>query len=111
LAQISHTRADWQRSFNHRALRRLAWWRSTDAPSPASRGLPDIYTGELTATPAVVGDYCLACSERVLGPAEAACVSAAVLAFSREVNATIVDHAGPAQSGQFIRYNGETIAW
>lgn len=33
-----------------------------------------------------------------------------MLAFSREVNATIVDHAGPTRSGQFIRYHGETIA-
>lgn len=23
----------------------------------------------------------------------------------------VIDHAGPVQSGQFIRYNGETIAW
>ena len=51
------------------------------------------YKGETTTIPAVVGDYCPACGESVLDGAESARVSAAMLAFNRQVNASIVDPA------------------
>ena len=58
---------------------------------PDTRGLPYTYKGETTTIPAVGGDYCSACGESVLGAAESARVSAAMLAFNRQVNASIVD--------------------
>jgi HTH-type transcriptional regulator/antitoxin MqsA len=56
-----------------------------------TRDLPYTYKGETTAIPAVAGDYCPACGENVLDAAESARVSAAMLAFNRQVNASIVD--------------------
>lgn len=56
-----------------------------------TRDLPYTYKGETTTIPAVVGGYCPACGESVLDAAESARVSAAMLAFNREVNAGIVD--------------------
>jgi HTH-type transcriptional regulator/antitoxin MqsA len=56
-----------------------------------TRDLPYTYKGETTVIPGVVGDYCTACSESVLDPVESARVSAAMLAFNRQVNASIVD--------------------
>jgi len=58
-----------------------------------TRDLPHTYKGETTVIAAVVGDYCPACGESVLDSAEAARVSAAMLAFNRQVNASIVDPA------------------
>lgn len=58
-----------------------------------SRDLPYAYKGETTTIPDVAGDYCPACGEAVLDADEAARVSAAMLAFNREVNAGIVDPA------------------
>ena len=55
------------------------------------RDLPYTYKGETTSIPAVAGDCCPACGESVLGTAESARVSAAMLAFNRQVNANIVD--------------------
>lgn len=49
------------------------------------------YKGEATTIPAVVGDYCPACGESVLNATESARVSAAMLAFNRQVNASMVD--------------------
>jgi HTH-type transcriptional regulator/antitoxin MqsA len=57
------------------------------------RELPYVYKGETTTIPAVVGEYCPACGERVLDATEAARVSAAMLAFNRQVNAGSVDPA------------------
>ena len=56
-----------------------------------TRDLPYTYKGETTAIPAVAGDFCPACGESVLDAAESARVSAAMLAFNRRVNASIVD--------------------
>lgn len=56
-----------------------------------TRDLPYTYKGETTTISAVAGDYCPACGESVLEPAESACVSAAMLAFNRRVNASVVD--------------------
>ena len=55
------------------------------------RDLPYTYKGETTTISDVAGDYCPACGESVLDTAESARVSAAMLAFNRQVNAGIVD--------------------
>lgn len=56
-----------------------------------TRDVPYVYKGETTSVPAVTGDFCPACAEVVLDPTEADRYGAAVLAFNRQVNATIVD--------------------
>jgi HTH-type transcriptional regulator/antitoxin MqsA len=58
-----------------------------------TRDQPYTYKGESTTIPAVVGDYCPACGEVVLDVAEGTRVSAAMVAFNRQVNASIVDPA------------------
>ncbi len=57
------------------------------------RDMPYTYKGETTTIPAVSGDSCPACGEVVLGPAESARVSAAMLEFNKQVNASTVDPA------------------
>lgn len=49
------------------------------------------YKGEATVIPAVMGDYCPACGEVVLAADESMRVSALMLAFNKQVNASIVD--------------------
>jgi len=56
-----------------------------------TRDLPYTYKGETTAIAAVAREYCPACGESVLDPSESSRVSAAMLAFNRQVNASIVD--------------------
>lgn len=56
-----------------------------------TRDLAYVYKGETTSSRAVAGEFCTACGEHVLGPAESVRVSAAMLAFNREVNAGLVD--------------------
>lgn len=56
-----------------------------------TRDLPYTYKSETTTIPAVAGDHCPACGESVLDAAESARVSAAMLAFNRQINASIVD--------------------
>lgn len=56
-----------------------------------TRDLLYTYKGETTVIPAVLGDFCPACEEAVLEMAESARVSAAMLEFNRQVNASIVD--------------------
>ncbi|MDA8364032.1 MAG: type II toxin-antitoxin system MqsA family antitoxin [Gammaproteobacteria bacterium] len=56
-----------------------------------TRDQPYTYKGETTTIPAVTGDYCTACGEAILEAAEAARVSAAMLEFNKQVNASIVD--------------------
>lgn len=58
-----------------------------------TRDLPYTYKGETTTIPAVAGDYCPACGESVLDASESARVSTAMLAFNRQINASIVDPA------------------
>lgn len=55
------------------------------------RELPYTYKGETTAIPSVMGDYCPACGESVPDAVESSRVSAAMLAFNRGVNASLVD--------------------
>lgn len=56
-----------------------------------TRDLPYTYKGEATVIPAVSGDFCPACDEAVLDAGESSCVGAAMLAFNRQVNASIDD--------------------
>ncbi|MHC2144879.1 type II toxin-antitoxin system MqsA family antitoxin [Pseudomonas sp. 210_17 TE3656] len=57
----------------------------------STRDLPYTYKGESTQVPGVVGDFCPSCGEAVLDAQESRRVSAAMLAFNRQVNATTVD--------------------
>ncbi len=56
-----------------------------------TRDLTYTYKGETTLIPSVTGDFCPACEEVVLDAAESSRVSAAMLEFNKQVNATIVD--------------------
>ena len=49
------------------------------------------YKGESTTIESVRGEFCTACGEGVLSLAESSRVSAAMLAFNRQVNGSIVD--------------------
>ena len=55
------------------------------------RDMPYSYKGETITIQAVAGQFCPACNESVLGPPEAARVSAAMLAFNRRINASAID--------------------
>ena len=56
-----------------------------------TRGLPYTYKGETTIIAAVTGDFCPACGESILDAAESDRVMHTMQAFSREVNAALVD--------------------
>ena len=56
-----------------------------------TREIPYTYKGETTTIPAVRGDFCPSCGESVLTAAESKRVSAAMLEFNKQVNASIVD--------------------
>jgi HTH-type transcriptional regulator/antitoxin MqsA len=56
-----------------------------------ARDIRHAYKGETTMIPAVTGDFCPACGEVVLDAAESTRVGAAMLAFNKQVNASIVD--------------------
>jgi HTH-type transcriptional regulator / antitoxin MqsA len=56
-----------------------------------TRDLPYTYKGETTIIPAVTGDFCPACAESILDASESDRVMREMRAFSRQVNATIVD--------------------
>ena len=58
-----------------------------------TRDIPYTYKGEITTIPAVHGGFCPVCGESVLAAAEASRVSAAMLEFNKQVNASIVDPA------------------
>lgn len=55
------------------------------------RDMPYTYKGESTTIPAVTGEFCPSCGEAVLDSAESARVSAAMVEFTKQVNAAIVD--------------------
>lgn len=57
------------------------------------RDMPYTYKGETTVIPEVKGKYCPACGEAVLGMSESVRTSAVMLAFNKQVNASIVDPA------------------
>lgn len=58
-----------------------------------TRDLSHTYKGETTTIPDVTGQFCPACDEAVLDADESARVSAAMLHFNKQVNASIVDPA------------------
>ena len=55
------------------------------------RDIPYTYKGETTVIPMVTGDFCPACGEVVLTMAESNRVSALMLEFNKQVNASIVN--------------------
>lgn len=55
------------------------------------RDIPYTYKGESTIIPAVTGDFCPACGEAVLEAGESVRTGALMLAFNKQVNASIVD--------------------
>ena len=56
-----------------------------------TRDILYVYKGETTTIPAVRGEFCPACGESVLAAAESKRVSAAMLEFNKQVNASVVD--------------------
>lgn len=58
-----------------------------------TRDIPYAYKGEAITIAKVVGEYCPACGEVVLDVHESARISAAMQAFNKQVNASIVDPA------------------
>jgi len=56
-----------------------------------TRDLPYTYKGESTVIAAVAGDFCPACAESILDAAESNRVMREMRAFSKQVNAAIVD--------------------
>ena len=56
-----------------------------------TRDLPYTYKGETTVIAAVTGGFCPACAESILDAAESNRVMREMRAFSRQVNAAIVD--------------------
>ena len=56
-----------------------------------TRDVPYTYKGVTTVMPAVTGDYCPACGESIHEYDESQRISVLMLAFNREINATIVD--------------------
>ena len=58
-----------------------------------TRDVPYTYKGESTVIPEVSGDFCPACGEAVLEKRESVRISALMLEFNKQVNASIVDPA------------------
>jgi HTH-type transcriptional regulator / antitoxin MqsA len=56
-----------------------------------TRDVPYTYKGESTVLPQVTGDFCAACDESVLDAAESRRTMSLMLAFNKQVNASIVD--------------------
>jgi HTH-type transcriptional regulator/antitoxin MqsA len=56
-----------------------------------TRDLPYTYKGESTVIPQVTGDFCPACDESVLDSAESRRTMQLMLAFNKQINASIVD--------------------
>jgi HTH-type transcriptional regulator / antitoxin MqsA len=56
-----------------------------------TRDAPYTYEGESTVLPHVTGEFCAACDESVLDAAESRRTMNLMLAFNKQVNASIVD--------------------
>jgi HTH-type transcriptional regulator/antitoxin MqsA len=56
-----------------------------------TRDIPYTYKGDSTVITAVTGDFCPACAESILDAAESNRVMREMQAFSKQVNAAIVD--------------------
>ena len=50
--------------------------------------LPYSYRNDFTSIPAVTGDFCPACGEALLDASESARISAGILAFKEQIDAT-----------------------
>ena len=60
---------------------------------PDTQDMPYTYKGEKTVIPDVVGEFCPECGESVMDAEESSRVSATMLAFNQQVNASIIDPA------------------
>jgi HTH-type transcriptional regulator / antitoxin MqsA len=58
-----------------------------------TRDIEYTYKGETTILPSVEGDFCPACKESIHDKKESARVSGLMLAFKKQVNASVVDPA------------------
>jgi HTH-type transcriptional regulator / antitoxin MqsA len=58
-----------------------------------TRDMPYTYKGESTVLPKVKGEFCAACDESILDAAESRRTMNLMLAFNKQVNASIVDPA------------------
>lgn len=56
-----------------------------------TKDVPYTYKGETTIIPSVMAEYCPACAEMILDPAEAERYGLAIRAFNKQINASIVD--------------------
>ena len=56
-----------------------------------TRDLPYTYKGESTVLPQVTGEFCTACDESILDATESRRTMNLMLAFNKQVNASIVD--------------------
>ena len=56
-----------------------------------TRDLPYTYKGEFTTLPQVTGEFCTGCDESVLDATESRRTMNLMLAFNKQVNASIVD--------------------
>lgn len=56
-----------------------------------TRDVPYTYKGESTILPQVTGDFCPACDESILDASESRRTMELMLAFSKQVNASLVD--------------------
>lgn len=56
-----------------------------------TRDVPYVYKGETTLISGVTGDFCPACAESILDPAETNRVMKEMRQFAKQVNASIVD--------------------
>ncbi len=56
-----------------------------------TRDVPYTYKGEATILPQVAGDFCPACDEYILDAAESRRTMQLMLAFTKQVNASLVD--------------------
>ncbi len=56
-----------------------------------ARDMPYTYKSDSTVIQAVTGDYCPVCGEAVMDAVESMRVSAAMIVFNKQVNASIVD--------------------
>ncbi len=56
-----------------------------------TRDMPYTYKGESTIITAVIGDFCPACNEAIFDMVESTRISAEMLEFNKQVNASVVD--------------------
>ncbi|MCI5131561.1 MAG: type II toxin-antitoxin system MqsA family antitoxin [Candidatus Electrothrix sp. EH2] len=75
-----------------------------------TRDLPYTYKGESTVIPSVTGDFCPACAESILTESESKRVMDEMRAFSKEVNAAIIDPGFIADVRKKLGLNQRTAA-